>query len=219
MNNYHIIIEYLGFKYVGWQVQKKGNSIQSVIEKALRKTLKLKVKIIGSGRTDAGVNAFGQSANFFCQSEIKNKFKFLSSVNFFLRNQSISILDIKKKNAKFHARFSAKKRLYEYIILNRSAKPTIDLHRSWFVRKKLDVIDNKLLNLLKIRANHVKRVLSLKEFKKEIIDKKRINLILKNVRSKSIKKGIDPKISNRIWKNMIYAFIEYEYRNFNKRNK
>ena len=87
------------------------------------------------------------------------------------------------------------------------------------LRKKLDVIDNKLLNLLKIRANHVKRVLSLKEFKKEIIDKKRINLILKNIRSKSIKKGIDPKISNRVWKNMIYAFIEYEYRNFNKRNK
>ena len=87
------------------------------------------------------------------------------------------------------------------------------------LRKKLDVIDNKLLNLLKIRANHVKRVLSLKEFKKEIIDKKRINLILKNIKSKSIKKGIDPKISNRVWKNMIYAFIEYEYRNFNKRNK
>ena len=87
------------------------------------------------------------------------------------------------------------------------------------LRKKLDTIDNKLLNLLKIRANHVKKVLSLKEFKKEIIDKKRINLILKNVKSKSIKKGIDPKISNRIWKNMIYAFIEYEYRNFNKRNK
>ena len=87
------------------------------------------------------------------------------------------------------------------------------------LRKKLDAIDNKLLNLLKIRANHVKKVLSLKEFKKEIIDKKRINLILKNVRSKSIKKGIDPKISNRIWKNMIYAFIEYEYRNFNKRKK
>ena len=87
------------------------------------------------------------------------------------------------------------------------------------LRKKLDTIDNKLLNLLKIRANHVKRVLSLKEFKKEIIDKKRINLILKNIRSKSIKKGIDPKISYRVWKNMIYAFIEYEYRNFNKRNK
>ena len=87
------------------------------------------------------------------------------------------------------------------------------------LRKKLDAIDNKLLNLLKIRANHVKKVLSLKEYKKEIIDRKRINLILKNVKTKSIKKGIDPRISNRIWKNMIYAFIEYEYRNFNKRNK
>ena len=87
------------------------------------------------------------------------------------------------------------------------------------LRKKLDAIDNKLLNLLKIRANHVKKVLSLKEFKKEIIDKKRINLILKNIRSKSIKKGIDPKISNRIWKNMIYAFVDYEYRNFKKRKK
>ena len=87
------------------------------------------------------------------------------------------------------------------------------------LRKKLDVIDDKLLNLLKIRANYVKKVLSLKEFKKEIIDKKRINIILKNIKSKSIKKGIDPKISNRVWKNMIYAFIEYEYRNFKKKNK
>ncbi len=87
------------------------------------------------------------------------------------------------------------------------------------LRKKLDVIDNKLLNLLKIRANQVKKVLSLKEYKKEIIDRKRINLILKNVKTKSIKKGIDPRISNRIWKNMIYAFIEYEFRNFKKNKK
>ena len=87
------------------------------------------------------------------------------------------------------------------------------------LRKKLDSIDNKLLNLLKIRANLVKNVLLLKEYKNEIIDKKRIKIILKNIKNKSIKKGIDPKISNRIWKNMIYAFIEYEFRNFNKRNK
>ena len=87
------------------------------------------------------------------------------------------------------------------------------------LRKKLDMIDDKLLNLLKIRSNHVKKVLSIKEFKKEIIDKKRINIILQNIKNKSIKKGIDTKISNRVWKNMIYAFIEYEYRNFNKRKK
>ena len=87
------------------------------------------------------------------------------------------------------------------------------------LRRKLDLVDNKLLNLLKVRSRYVKNVLSLKEFKKEIIDKKRIKIILTNIKSKSIKKGIDPKISNRIWKNMIYAFIEYEYRNFKKKIK
>ena len=87
------------------------------------------------------------------------------------------------------------------------------------LRKKLDKIDDKLLSIIKIRSNYVKEVLSLKEFKKEIIDRKRIKLILRNIRRKSIKKGIDTNISKRIWKNMIYAFIEYEYRNFKKRNK
>ena len=87
------------------------------------------------------------------------------------------------------------------------------------LRRKLDQVDNKLLNLLKIRSNYVVNVLSLKEFKKEIIDKKRIKIILKNVKIKSIKKGIDPKISHKIWKSMIYAFIEYEYRNFKKKMK
>ena len=87
------------------------------------------------------------------------------------------------------------------------------------LRKKLDSIDNKLLNLIKIRARHVKNVLLLKEYKNEIIDKKRIKIILKNIKKKSIQKGIDPKISNRIWKNMIYAFVDYEYRNFKKRKK
>ena len=87
------------------------------------------------------------------------------------------------------------------------------------LRKKLDKIDDKLLNIIKIRSNYVKEVLSLKEFKKEIIDRKRIKLILKNIRTKSIKKGIDTNISNRIWKNMIYAFIDYVFRNFKKKRK
>ena len=85
------------------------------------------------------------------------------------------------------------------------------------LRKKLDVIDDKLLNLLKIRANYVKKVLSLKEFKKEIIDKKRIDYILKKIHSKSKKQNIDPKITNRIWRNMIWSYIDYEKRNFSKK--
>ena len=87
------------------------------------------------------------------------------------------------------------------------------------LRKKLDKVDDRLLSILKIRSNYVKEVLSLKEFKKEIIDRKRIKLILRNIQRKSIKKGIDTKISYRIWKNMIYAFIDYEFRNFKKKKK
>ena len=87
------------------------------------------------------------------------------------------------------------------------------------LRKKLDKVDDRLLDILKIRSNYVKEVLSLKEFKKEIIDRKRIKLILRNIQRKSIIKGIDTKISYRIWKNMIYAFIDYEFRNFKKKRK
>ena len=85
------------------------------------------------------------------------------------------------------------------------------------IRSKLDKLDNKLLFLIKIRTNLVKEVLKLKEFKKEIVDKKRINFILKKIHLKSKKLKIDPKITNRIWKNMILSYIDYEKRNFKKK--
>ena len=85
------------------------------------------------------------------------------------------------------------------------------------IRSKLDKLDNKLLSLIKYRTNLVKEVLKLKEFKKEIVDKKRINFILKKINSKSKKLKIDPRITNRIWKNMILAYIDYENRNFKKK--
>ena len=85
------------------------------------------------------------------------------------------------------------------------------------VRNKLDKLDNKLINLIKRRTILVNEVLKLKEHKRDIIDKKRISLILKKIRSKSIQKKIDPKITNRIWKNMIWSYIDYEKRNFKKK--
>ncbi len=85
------------------------------------------------------------------------------------------------------------------------------------IRIKLDKLDNKLLSLIKYRTRLVKEVLKLKEFKKEIVDKKRINFILKKIKAKSFKQGIDPKITNRIWKNMIWSYIDYERRNFKKK--
>ena len=85
------------------------------------------------------------------------------------------------------------------------------------IRFELDKLDNLLIAIIKKRTNLVKKVLALKERKNQIIDQKRINIILKNVKVKSIKNKIDPKITNRIWKNMIWAYIDFEKRNFKKK--
>ena len=85
------------------------------------------------------------------------------------------------------------------------------------LRFTLDKLDNSLIKIIKKRTNLVKKVLSLKEKKSEIIDKKRIKKILINIKNKSIKNKIDPKITRRIWLNMIYAYIDYEKRNFKKK--
>ena len=85
------------------------------------------------------------------------------------------------------------------------------------IRKKLDKLDNSLINIIKKRTNLVKKVLALKENKNQIVDQKRIKTILKNIKKKSIKNNIDPKITNRIWKNMIWSYIDFERRNFRKK--
>ena len=137
-SNYQIIIEYDGTTYNGWQYQKNGTSIQNEIEKALGKILKKKIRVIGSGRTDAGVHAIGQSANFFCD-KIENDKKLLNSLNYFLNKKKISICSIKKKNLKFHSRFDAKKRTYKYMIVNRKNFLVLDKNRAWLVKKKLNI--------------------------------------------------------------------------------
>ena len=85
-------------------------------------------------------------------------------------------------------------------------------------RKKLDKLDDNLLTIIKKREKLVDVVIKNKKFKKDIVDKKRIRLILKNISIKSKNKKIDPKITNKVWKSMISAFIDYEYRNFKKKN-
>ena len=85
------------------------------------------------------------------------------------------------------------------------------------IRLQLDKLDNSLIKIIKKRTNLVKKVLKLKEKKNQIIDNKRIKIILKNIRKKSISNKIDPKITNRIWKNMIWSYIDFEKRNFKKK--
>ena len=85
------------------------------------------------------------------------------------------------------------------------------------IRYELDKLDNYLIKIIKKRTDLVKKVLALKEKKNQIVDKKRISSILRNIKKKSLKNNIDPKITNKIWRNMIYAYIDFEKRNFKKK--
>ena len=136
---YQIIIEYDGTNFVGWQMQKNGLSVQEAIQKILIKVLKQKIILYGSGRTDSGVHALEQSAHFIIKKKIDNKLTFLNTVNFFLNKKKISILDLKKKTQVFHARYSAKKRTYKYIIINRIAPLTLELNKAWHLKSVLDI--------------------------------------------------------------------------------
>ncbi len=133
------MVEYVGTKFVGWQKQLKGKSIQKEIEYSLSKLLKQKIMIYGSGRTDAGVHAIQQSAHFDTKSKIQEIKKLIKSLNFFLNPKKISIINVYKRKKQFHARFSAKERVYKYFIINRLAEPSLENERAWHIRKKLDI--------------------------------------------------------------------------------
>ncbi len=139
MNRYQILVEYEGTNYNGWQIQKKGKTIQSKIQKVVSKILKEKVNIIGSGRTDSGVHALEQSAHFDTSVKIKDSNKFLKSINHFLSKYGISILDLKKRELTFHSRYSAKARIYKYVILNRKSGSVLQNKRCWHIIKKLNI--------------------------------------------------------------------------------
>ena len=139
MFNYLMRIEYDGTKFVGWQYQKNGRSIQEKIEKSLYKIFKKKIRIIGAGRTDKGVHANGQYANFKIEKKINDKEKFLNSINFFLHKDSITIISIKSISLNFHSRHSAKERVYKYYIINRIGLLSLDKNRAWHIKKKLNL--------------------------------------------------------------------------------
>jgi tRNA pseudouridine38-40 synthase len=155
MHRYQLLIEYVGTNFVGWQIQSKGISVQKLIQVKLSKLLNEKISLVGSGRTDSGVHAIEQSAHFDCKKQILNLDKFLKSINHFVNNKEVSILTIKKRSLNFHARYSAKQRIYKYIIFNRLSRPSIEKRRGWHIIKNLDI------NLMKKGA---KKLLGTKDF-------------------------------------------------------
>ena len=138
MHNYKIIIEYDGTNFVGWQQQENGKSIQSSIQEALVKLSGEKVIIFGAGRTDAGVHAYGQVASFNLNKKIETDVM-RDGLNQHLRPLPIAVQQAELVEDDFHARFSAKKRWYEYKIINRRPPLTIDVNRAWCVFKNLDI--------------------------------------------------------------------------------
>ena len=139
MFRYQILIEYVGTGFIGWQSQPKGKSVQKTIENSLKKILKEKISVVGQGRLDAGVHAISQSAHFDTKNKILDINRFLKRLNFLVNKSFISILSIKKRNEKFHSRYSAKARIYKYIILNREGSPTINKNRVWHIKKKINL--------------------------------------------------------------------------------
>ena len=137
MIRYKIKIEYDGTSFVGWQVQKNGMSVQEVLQKAIFNLSKEKVIVNGAGRTDSGVHALSQIAHFDLKKKFKLK-KLLMGLNNNTENKPVTILKINKTSKKFHARFDAKKRTYQYVIINRQSPLAIQKNKAWHIRKKLN---------------------------------------------------------------------------------
>jgi len=138
--------------------------------------------LFGAGRLDKGVHALEQSAHFECKKKIENLSKFVKSLNHFLNKEMISIIKIKKKGTDFHARFSARMRIYKYIIINRLSRPVIDKNRGWHIINKLD---------LKIMKKASKKLVGTKDFSTFRASSCRAKSPIKTMRSVKIKSRND----------------------------
>jgi len=178
MARYQLLIEYEGTNFRGWQIQKKRKTIQGLVQEKISKILKEKIILFGSGRTDAGVHALEQSAHFECNKKITNYNKFLKSMNHFLNKDLVTILKIKKKKHNFHSRFSAKMRIYKYVIINRLGRPVLDKNRGWHITNELD---------LKVMKKAAKKLVGTKDFSTFRASSCRAKSPLKTMKSVKIK--------------------------------
>ena len=185
MARYQLLIEYVGTDFRGWQIQKKGSTIQGLIQETLTKLLKEKIILNGSGRTDTGVHAIQQSAHFDCKNEIIDLIKFLKSINHFLNDKGVAINKIKKRSNKFHSRYSAKQRIYRYIIFNQISEPVIEKNRGWHVRKPLD------LELIKKGAKKLIGTNDYSTFRSSSCHAKSPIKTIKSIKIKSLKNKIE----------------------------
>ena len=185
MFRYQILIEYEGTNFRGWQIQKKGKTVQGLLQEKISKLLKEKIIIYGAGRLDVGVHAKEQSAHLDCKNKIVKLDRFLKSINHFLNKDGIAILKITKRGNNFHARFSAKMRVYNYVIINRISGPVLDKNRGWHIIKDLD------LKLMKGAARKLIGTKDFSTFRKSSCRAKSPIKTMKSVKIKSTKNKIE----------------------------
>ncbi len=199
LNNYKLLIEYDGTSYHGWQRQKKDRTIQGEIERAIMTMTGEKITISGSGRTDAGVHALGQVANFSCKAKIPQD-AFQRGINSLI-NEDIVIKECTGTDEKFHARFDAKSKAYRYWILNRPLPSAIFSRYSWFIRKKLDI------NAMSYAAEHLSGTHDFKAFEGSGSPRPTSTRTISNIHFKKNKDGF---LTFNIEAN---AFLKYMVRN------
>ena len=197
MQRYKITIEYDGTSFVGWQFQKNGLSIQEVIQKAIFNFSNEKVVVTGAGRTDSGVHALAQTAHFDLKKIIKKE-KFLPALNQHNGNKPITVLNIKKISKKFHSRFDAKKRTYQYIIINRPSPLALEKNKAWHIRNKLDV---------KVMRNGAKLLIGTHDFSTFRASSCGAKSPIKTMEKVSIKKNKDKIILKFISKSFLHQQV------------
>ena len=138
MTRYKVILEYDGTNLIGWQENRQGPSVQSLLKDAIEKFCGVRPDIVGAGRTDAGVHAVAMVAHFDLNSGADAN-TVMRAVNFYLNDAPVSVVDCEIVPDDFNARFSCVMRHYKYIVLNRLAPPVLDKNRAWWVPRKLNV--------------------------------------------------------------------------------
>ena len=138
MTRYKVILEYDGTNLIGWQENRQGPSVQSLLKDAIEKFCGARPDVVGAGRTDAGVHAVAMVAHFDLDSDADAD-TVMRAMNFYLNDAPVSVLDCEIVSGDFNARFSCVMRHYKYIVLNRSAPPVLDKNRAWWVPRKLNI--------------------------------------------------------------------------------
>ena len=138
MTRYKITVEYDGTDLIGWQENRQGPSVQSILRDAVEKFCGARPDIVAAGRTDAGVHAIAMVAHFDL-GEQKNPETVMRAMNFYLSDSPVSVLSCDIVPDDFHARFSCVRRNYRYVVLNRGARPVLEKNRVWWVPRKLNM--------------------------------------------------------------------------------